>query len=57
MRPLAAHCHLCLGQWHGRAGRPRRRAEEHMTLARTLYREMGMTLWLAQVEAERPANA
>ncbi len=54
MRPLAAHCHLGLGQWHRQRG-DAAREQEHMTTARSLYREMGMTLWLAKVEAEQPA--
>ena len=29
-----------------------RQAEEHLALARTMYGEMGLTLWLAQVEVE-----
>jgi len=28
-----------------------------MDAARTLYREMGVTLWLARVEAEEPVTA
>ena len=56
MQPLAAHCHLGLGQWHRRAG-GRARAQEHMAIARTLYRGMNATLWLAQVEAEQPVSA
>ena len=56
MRPLVAHCHLGLGQWHRRAG-DRAKAQEHMAIARTLYREMDVTLWLAQVEAEQPVSA
>ncbi len=56
MRPLIAHCHLGLGQWHRRAGDPAK-AHEHMAVARTLYREMDVTLWLAQVEAEEPVTA
>ena len=55
MQPLAAHCHLGLGQWHRRAGDPAK-AQEHMALARELYRRMNVTLWLAQVEAE-PVSA
>jgi hypothetical protein len=34
-----------------RAG-DRERAQEYLTTATTVYREMGMTYWLAQVEAE-----
>jgi DNA-binding NtrC family response regulator/tetratricopeptide (TPR) repeat protein len=55
MRPLAAHCQLGLAQWH-RATGERARAEEHLAAARTLYREMHMTLWLAQTEAEPGAS-
>jgi hypothetical protein len=51
MRPLAAHCHLGLGHWLRRSG-DAARGEEHLTLARTMYGEMGLTLWLAQVEVE-----
>lgn len=56
MQPLAAHCHLGPGQWHRRAG-DRARAQKHMAIARTLYRGMNATLWLAQVEAEQPVSA
>jgi len=45
MRPLVAHCHLGLGKLHRRTG-PRAKAEEHLTTAVTMYREMGMTFWL-----------
>ena len=55
MRPLAAHCQLGLAQWH-RATGDRARAEEHLAAARTLYREMNMTLWLAQTQAEPGAS-
>jgi hypothetical protein len=27
-------------------------AQEHLTIATTMYSEMGMTYWLGQVEAE-----
>jgi hypothetical protein len=50
MRPLTAHCHLGLGKLHRRAG-DAEKAEEHLTTATTLYREMGMTFWLEQAEA------
>jgi tetratricopeptide (TPR) repeat protein len=55
MRPLIAHCHLGLARWHRRAGEPAR-ADEQMTIARTLYREMDVTLWLAQIEATEPVT-
>jgi tetratricopeptide (TPR) repeat protein len=49
MRPLMAHCHLGLGKLYRRAGRPNP-AQEQLTMARTMYREMGMRLWLEQAE-------
>jgi hypothetical protein len=45
MRPLVAHCHLGLGKLYGRMGK-REEAQEHLTTATTMYREMGMTYWL-----------
>jgi tetratricopeptide (TPR) repeat protein len=50
MRPLLAHCSLGLGRLYERTGDPRR-ALEHLTVATTLYREMGMDVWLAQADA------
>ena len=52
MRPLAAHCHLGLGrlQQLSGTGEP---AREHLATARAMYREMDMSLWLGQMEAER----
>jgi tetratricopeptide (TPR) repeat protein len=47
MRPLIAHCHLGLGKLYGRTGK-REEAQEHLTTATTMYREMGMTYWLEQ---------
>ena len=47
----AAHCHLGLGKLYGSTGR-REQAQEHLTTATTMYREMGMTYWLAQAEKE-----
>jgi hypothetical protein len=38
---LVAHCHL-LAQLYARTGK-REQAQEHLTTARTMYREMGMT--------------
>jgi tetratricopeptide (TPR) repeat protein len=49
MRPLAAHCHLGLGQLYHRAGK-REPAREHLITATTLYREMGMSSWLERAE-------
>jgi hypothetical protein len=50
MRPLVAHCHLGLGKLHHRAG-DRAKAEEHLTAATTMYRDMGMGFWAEQAEA------
>ena len=51
MRPLVAHCHLGLGKLYRRTGK-REQAQEHLTAAATMYREMGMTYWLEKAEAE-----
>ena len=51
MRPLAAHCHLGLGELYRRTGQ-REQAREHLTTAATMYREMGMGSWLAQAETQ-----
>ena len=51
MRPLVAHCHLGLGKLYRRTGKPEQ-AQEHLTTATTMYREMGMTYWLEKAEAE-----
>ena len=51
MRPLVAHCHLGLGKLYRRTGK-RQQAQEYLSTARTMYREMDMGFWLAQAEAE-----
>jgi tetratricopeptide (TPR) repeat protein len=51
MRPLVAHCHLGLGKLSRRTSK-REQAREHLTIATTMYREMGMRFWLEQAEAE-----
>jgi hypothetical protein len=51
MRPLVAHCHLGLGELYRRTGK-REQAQEHLTTATTMYREMGMTYWMEQAEAQ-----
>ncbi len=51
MRPLVAHCHLGLGKLYRRTGE-REQAQEHLTTATTMYREMDMRFWLEQAEAE-----
>jgi tetratricopeptide (TPR) repeat protein len=50
MRPLVAHCHLGLGKLYRRTDK-REQAQEHLTTATTMYREMGMTYWLEKAEA------
>jgi hypothetical protein len=51
MRPVAAHCHLGLGKLYARSGK-RAQAQEHLTTAATLYREMHMHFWLKRADAE-----
>ena len=51
MRPLVAHCHLGLGKLYRRTG-DRAKAQEHLTTATAMYREMGMTFWLEKADAE-----
>jgi tetratricopeptide (TPR) repeat protein len=56
MRPLIAHCHLGLGKLYRCTGK-HKQAEEHLTTATTLYRDMAMRFWLEQAEAELRALA
>jgi tetratricopeptide (TPR) repeat protein len=51
MRPLVAHCHLGLGKLYLRMGK-HEQAQEHLTNATKMYREMDMSFWLKQAEAE-----
>jgi tetratricopeptide (TPR) repeat protein len=51
MRPLVAHCRLGVRRLYRRTGK-REQAGEHLTIATSMYREMGMTYWLEQAEAE-----
>lgn len=51
MRPLVAHCHLGLGKLSRRTGKGQQ-AQEHLTTAITMYREMDMRFWLEKAEAE-----
>jgi len=51
MRPLVAHCYLGLGKLYRRTGQ-RDQAQEHLTTATMMYREMDMRLWLEKAEAE-----
>jgi class 3 adenylate cyclase/tetratricopeptide (TPR) repeat protein len=51
MRPVVAHCHLGLGKFYAHTDK-REHAQEHLTTATTMYREMDMRFWLEQAEAE-----
>jgi hypothetical protein len=51
MRPLVADCHLGLGKLYRRTGK-HEPAQEHLTTAVTMYREMDMRFWFEQAEAE-----
>jgi class 3 adenylate cyclase/tetratricopeptide (TPR) repeat protein len=51
MRPLLAHCHFGLGKLYRRTGQ-RPEAQEHLTTATSMYREMDMRFWLEPAEAE-----
>jgi tetratricopeptide (TPR) repeat protein len=51
MRPLVAHCHLGLGKLYRRTANPEQ-AQEHLTTAMAMCREMGMIYWVEQAEAE-----
>ena len=53
-RPLVAHCHLGLGKLFRPTGK-HMEAHEHLAIATTMYREMGMTYWLEKVEREMQA--
>ena len=55
MRPLVAHCHLGLGKLYRRTG-DGAKAEEHLTTARAMYREMDMGFYLAQADTELGAG-
>jgi hypothetical protein len=50
MRPLVAHCHRGLGELYRRADK-REEARAHLATASTMYREMGMSVWLEKAEA------
>ncbi|MBI2469055.1 MAG: hypothetical protein HYV62_14780 [Candidatus Rokubacteria bacterium] len=51
MRPEVAHCHFSLGKLYRRIGKTEQ-AQEHLTTATTMFREMDMRFWLAQAERE-----
>jgi len=50
-RYLIPHCHASLGRLLRRTGN-RHEAQTHLTVALSMYREMGMSFWLEQAEAE-----
>jgi tetratricopeptide (TPR) repeat protein len=50
LRPLVAHCDLGLANLYGRTGKWQE-AQDHLTTAMTMYREMGMSFWLEKAEA------
>ena len=52
---LVAHCHLGLGKLYRRTGQSKQ-ALEQLKPAAAMYREMGMTYWLQQAEAELRRN-
>ncbi len=56
MRPLVAHCHLGLGTLYRRTGNLRQ-AEEHVTSATTMYRDMDMRFWLEKADGELTESA
>jgi class 3 adenylate cyclase/tetratricopeptide (TPR) repeat protein len=52
MRPLVARCRLSLAEFYRSTGNPGV-ADEELKSAATLFRQMGMNLWLARAEAGR----
>jgi tetratricopeptide (TPR) repeat protein len=55
MRPLVAHCQLGLARLYQRPGK-QQEAQEHLTIAATMYREMDMRFWLEQAQEELRAG-
>jgi hypothetical protein len=51
MRPLAAHCHRGLGELSQRVG-ALDLARGELGVARDLYRDMSMAVWLERADAE-----
>jgi len=49
MRPLVAHYHVGLGKLYQRLDK-RQQAQEHLTTAVAMYREMDMGFWMEQAE-------
>jgi class 3 adenylate cyclase/tetratricopeptide (TPR) repeat protein len=52
--PVVAHCHRGLGQLYRRTGQLEQ-AQEHLSIATAMYREMDMPFWLEKAEAEARA--
>ena len=52
MRPLVAHCHFGLTKLYRQTSK-REQAQEHLTIATTIYREMKMQFWLGKAEVEK----
>jgi len=50
LRPILAHCHLGLGRLFSRIGK-QQAANDHVTIAATMYRDMDMRFWLGETEA------
>jgi uncharacterized protein HemY len=50
MRLLVAHCHLDLGELYHRTG-DHAKADEYLTIAAAMYREMALGFWLAKAES------
>jgi len=53
-RPLQAHCHLGLGKFYRRTGRPDE-ARTELATAVAMLGEMGMAFWLPEAEREQAA--
>ena len=51
MRPLSAHSHAGLARLYRRTGQ-RTEADEHLSMATTRYRDMGMTYWLERAASD-----
>jgi hypothetical protein len=51
MRPLVARCPFGLGRLYRRT-RKRDQAQEHLSAATAMCREMGMNYWLEELETQ-----
>jgi tetratricopeptide (TPR) repeat protein len=56
MRPVVGHCHFGLGKLYQRIGK-QEEARMHLATATTMYREMDMSFYLKQAEAETGPKA